>query len=691
LTWTSPSQAQSYDHGLDDLGDPIVRVFKDESNPAHSEMTNYANWFAYYRTRLQAVKTVTSITFNELDSKYRVGFHTLFHTDTILPTFLDIADFDPAVQKPAWFSKLFGVSISLGQETPTLDAMVRVGEYFKHGSHPQLTGSSDPIVLSCQKNYHLLFTDGYTNQSGLPSDFIAGDQDLTIPNYPEWDTKPILGLVPGSDWPGPFQEDTDIATGRASNSLSDYAMYYWVTDLRGSTGTTVLPNDVPASDKDPATWQHQNFAAVSLGTSGKLPATNQSVTEDALTTGGMKWPKPYPNVFKPDNSGVDDLWHAALNGRGRFVNAQSIDEVKLGIGKVLADTANVSGTRTAAGFQSINVTGSNNFIYRVRFEPDWAGSLTKVQINSSTGAEVAEMWKAATQLTAQLAITAGKPTPWFTERKIVTVNESGTAVPFLWGNLGGKQQDSLFPGKPARGSLVLEFLRGNRLNEGVRVHQFRVRGNVLGDIVDSSPVYVGKPSLPYRDSDDPGYSGFKSALAGRAARVYVGANEGMFHAFDDATGNETWAYIPSVLYRGGTAGGDPKTGLGALAYQDGALPPFKHHFFVDSTPRITDVDFGSEDWHTIACRRARQGRQDVLRARCHAAGGHHHRNRGGGQGPVGVHRPRHGLQLRQADDRQDACFRWCLAGGSWPPVTTTPAARATCTSSAPVTDTCSRK
>ena len=172
------------------------------------------------------------------------------------------------------------------------------------------------------------------------------------------------------------------------------------------------------------------------------------------------------------------------------------------------------------------------------------------------------------------------------------------AVPV--GEFGGKQQDSLFPGKPARGALVLEFLRGNRLNEGVRVHQFRVRGNVLGDIVDSSPVYVGKPSLPYRDSDDPGYSTFKSALAGRAARVYVGANEGMFHAFDDATGNETWAYIPSVLYRGGTAGGDPKAGLGALAYQDGALPPFKHHFFVDSTARITDVDFGSEDWHTIA-------------------------------------------------------------------------------------------
>ena len=41
------------------------------------EMTNYANWFAYYRTRVQAVKTVTSLVFNQLDDTYNVGFHTL--------------------------------------------------------------------------------------------------------------------------------------------------------------------------------------------------------------------------------------------------------------------------------------------------------------------------------------------------------------------------------------------------------------------------------------------------------------------------------------------------------------------------------------------------------------------------------------------------------------------------------------
>ena len=52
-------------------------------------MTNYANWFAYYRTRIQAVKTVTS-SCSGTSSKYRVGFHKMFQ----LSSFLNIADFD---------------------------------------------------------------------------------------------------------------------------------------------------------------------------------------------------------------------------------------------------------------------------------------------------------------------------------------------------------------------------------------------------------------------------------------------------------------------------------------------------------------------------------------------------------------------------------------------------------------------
>ncbi len=307
-------------------------------------MVNYANWFAYYRTRILAVKTVTSLaflgksfgTFN-VDDSYRVGFHTLFNPKG---SFVDIADFD-STQKPLWATQMFGINIPLGQETPTLDAMARIGDYFLNGGSAELAGSSDPIILSCQKNWHMLFTDGFTNQ-GAPK-ASAGDQDKLVPAYPDNATNPIPGLVPGNNWPAPLSEDLSKPV---SDALADFAMQYWVTDLRTSGPNAV--NNVPSTQTDPASWQHLNFAALALGTAGTLPSNAFDSPPYPA------WPKPSP-VNKPGAAGVDDLWHAATSARGAFVNAQSADEVKLGMGSILADIANQKGARASAGFQNSNI------------------------------------------------------------------------------------------------------------------------------------------------------------------------------------------------------------------------------------------------------------------------------------------------------------------------------------------------
>ncbi len=140
------------------------------------EMTNYANWYAYYRTRILAAKTVSSIAFSYLDNTYRVGFHTFgspaVGSSSVL--WVDPLDFNLA-QKTAWYSKLFGISIT-NYMTPTLDAMLRIGNLFQtgtNGAQPNVTPLpapvKDPIQLSCQSNYHILFTDGYANQALLPT------------------------------------------------------------------------------------------------------------------------------------------------------------------------------------------------------------------------------------------------------------------------------------------------------------------------------------------------------------------------------------------------------------------------------------------------------------------------------------------------------------------------------------------
>ena len=112
----------------------------------------------------------------------------------------------------------------------------------------------------------------------------------------------------------------------------------------------------------------------------------------------------------------------------------------------------------------------------------------------------------------------------------------------------------------APGALV-NFLRGQRGTEGFVADTltglFRTRDDavlghaVLGDIVDSTPVYVKTPFADYLDA---GYEAFKAANTSRTPMIYVGANDGMLHAFyatldtsDPLHGQEAWAMIPSSV------------------------------------------------------------------------------------------------------------------------------------------------
>jgi hypothetical protein len=76
------------------------------------------------------------------------------------------------------------------------------------------------------------------------------------------------------------------------------------------------------------------------------------------------------------------------------------------------------------------------------------------------------------------------------------------------------------------------------------------RGDVTGwklyHIGHSTPAFVGAPTgdATYLGSN---YDQFKTAQANRAPTVYIGANDGMLHAFDAITGEERWAFVPHNL------------------------------------------------------------------------------------------------------------------------------------------------
>ena len=574
--------------------DPTVTITRDDTSaatPSKNELVNYANWFAYYRTRMLAAKTVTSLAFSELTDKFRVGFHTLSNVPAT--DFLTIADFVGTAggQREKWYGKLVGVKVPMGNDTPLLTGVARIGEWFKasSGTHPDLSGSSDPINLSCQKNYHILFTDGYTNQSAKPSVLVANVDGAVIPATAS-DTMPVpvIDLIPGTAWPNIIKEGATSV----DDSLSDYTLYYWLKDLRPPTfAAAVSDNNVPATENDPAKWQHLNFAGLSLGTEGVLPSRDPKAVEARIAAGTTKWTTPTPTVYRPGVTGVDDLWHAAIAGRSQFVNARDPAELQAGMASILNEIKNLQASRAGAAFSSVNFTSSGNYVYRVTTEPGWGGTLTKVLIAADGSGEVSIGTKYHDVLAAQVTPAAAGDEPWYDNRRIVTkTSVAAAAVPFRLADLTTGGVASTLGPTATKQKQVIDYLRGDRSNEGTRLANFRVRSQVLGDIVNSSPVVVGPPKAPFADATDPNYEGFKSAKAGRKKMLYVGSNDGMLHAFDEAAGTELWAYVPSFMYSSA-----PDKGLAMLAKKE---PFFKHQMFVDSTPVVADVDIGGT-WKTV--------------------------------------------------------------------------------------------
>lgn len=239
-----------------------------------------------------------------------------------------------------------------------------------------------------------------------------------------------------------------------------------------------------------------------------------------------------------------------------------------------------------------------------------------------------------------------------------TVNKVG--IPFEWSSLNSAQQAALVAGDPASATTPstianrLNYLRGDRSNEinSAGVGLYRARNAVLGDIVDSSPAWVGPPSSPYtatwQDRLNPttvmpensvaqSYVKFVNTEQTRLNVVYVGSNDGFLHGFRagsfDASGNfvansttpndgqEVMSYMPgstllSAAAPSATGGCTNNANTGTQVQQIHGVTPaigtnpqcvepvldysnteYGHNFFVDATPGTGDLYYGGA-WHT---------------------------------------------------------------------------------------------
>lgn len=232
-------------------------------------------------------------------------------------------------------------------------------------------------------------------------------------------------------------------------------------------------------------------------------------------------------------------------------------------------------------------------VYRTSFEAEsWSGDVIREKL--TTGSRTLA-WSAAERLSERSA----------DDRRIYYPSRTGGAVtlsPFTFSSLSGQPLDAswleVLNTDPVTNTTDgqarkrIEFLRGQARDE-LRVRKLLANGkpNVLGDIVNSSLVRV-KAGLYRASAADKleGSSGYAAFAAGQASRemLYVGANDGMLHAFDAATGREEFAFIPSGVKDALHVLTSPKYGV------DGA----SHRYFVDGTPVLSDVYFGNA-WHRV--------------------------------------------------------------------------------------------
>lgn len=576
-----------------------------DSAASAAAKTNFANWYSYYRTRMLMMKTAAGRAFSTIGSNYRVGYSTISYagTDSADTRFLKVSDFD-ATQKASFYSKLYGAQ-AIGW-TPLRAALSKAGRLY---AGKLLTGADDPLQYSCQQNFTILSTDGYWNNNAETGSYgplqidgttTVGDQDHAL-------SRPMY--------------DSPTAT---SDTLADVAAYYYNTDLRttgnctGALGTDVCVNNVPGAGDDKQLQQHMTTFTLGLGVNGTLKYTEdyQTATSgdfSAIKQGTLNWPDPITNSG-PER--VDDLWHAAVNGHGTYFSAQSPNSLVSGISKALAGVSARTGSAAAAATSNLEPVAGDNYVYVALYRTvKWDGDLQAKTIDPSTGTlSTTPEWSAQPLLDAKVSASSDT-------RTIYTFDSGAPSTKlksFIWASLTAAEQGyfnnvcsgagqlsqcsslTLAQQSAASGANMVNYLRGQNGNEdrtGNADPLYRAREHVLGDMIDSQPVYVKQPPFSYADAN---YSDFKknTRTLGSDARVYVAVNDGMLHAFSGDTGAngggvEQWAYIPPMVM----------PNLYKLADKNYAS---NHQYYVDGSPTVGDVcpnapvsSCSSNQWKTI--------------------------------------------------------------------------------------------
>jgi type IV pilus assembly protein PilY1 len=239
-----------------------------------SQYQNFANWYAYYRTRNQMARTSLSLVFGGLGattqtggfgSNIRMAWQNLNTGTYQLPSTAIISELidtssctgmssaspsgtqsptttssAPPCYRSGFFNWLF--QVPAGGGTPTRSAINRAGTFFMRGNgntassgnltdpywEPAQNGTTTNHELACRQNFHMLVTDGLWNGSAngpSRSTLTLPSSSLTLPDGTKFPD-------PGSAGVTSIYASVNDAGDSGYASLSDVAFQYWAKNLR---------------------------------------------------------------------------------------------------------------------------------------------------------------------------------------------------------------------------------------------------------------------------------------------------------------------------------------------------------------------------------------------------------------------------------------------------------------------------
>ena len=490
---------------------------------------NYANWFTYYRRRLfMAYGAIANIIY---DTNANIGVYGIHHGQII-----SIGDAATETGKKNLQEKLWRTVIGFPAGTP-----------LRTGIHKAATILKNNGCESCQHNIIIALTDGIYNGSFSSVNNKDGSE--------------------GS----PFADSN-------SNSLADIAMYWYKQDLNLGINNGDLPPFIkrhPADTREEPTEPHIRTNIISFGL-GKF----DNYMNMTFPPPGGTW----PSIIGSDNGKIKDMFHAALNGGGRYFSTDSPNEVIDAVDQIsiLINNSTASATSVAANSETLN---ANNRIYTANFVVDSIkGDVTSQSIAlSNNQVTTTTEWSAAEKLDSLTSA----------QRKIYT---------YVGTKLFDKTNSDLI-------SVInedqIDYLRGDKSKEEDTEsgktgseYPYRHRESILGPVVNSSPVYSGAANGNYHEisgfpePQKTKYADYITDTSTLTPMVFAGANDGMLHGFNADTGEEKFAFVPNAVVNN----------LSEYTKKD-----FAYRAYVDGQITIADYTDASNEWKRVLVGGLRQG------------------------------------------------------------------------------------